>query len=132
MGHGFSNSPRRMRATQVYAALMVVFLGLRAVTTLAAGLDFHTPGTVWRAVLQLLICAALAWGLTRQGRELRAVIGVGVLYAVMTLMELVHGADLLGVVPVDARDRVVHPLLGLLAFAFAWVAVSRRPVAPTA
>ena len=35
----------------------------------------------------------------------------GAVYLVATMLELAHGTDLLGVVPVDMRDRVVHPLL---------------------
>jgi hypothetical protein len=41
---------------------------------------------------------------------------VGVIYAVATGLEAFHGTELVGVVPVDMRDRVVHPLLAGLAF----------------
>jgi hypothetical protein len=40
---------------------------------------------------------------------------VGLIYAVATGLEAFHGTDLLGVVPVDIRDRFVHPLLAGLA-----------------
>jgi hypothetical protein len=40
---------------------------------------------------------------------------VGLIYAAATGLEVFHGTDLLGVVPVDIRDRVVHPLLAGLA-----------------
>jgi hypothetical protein len=38
-----------------------------------------------------------------------------VIYSVATGLEAFHGTDLVGVVPVDMRDRVVHPLLAGLA-----------------
>ncbi|MEV4418665.1 hypothetical protein AB0L40_01660 [Patulibacter sp. NPDC049589] len=125
----FDRRIRPVRPAQWYAGLTIVFLGARAVSTLAAGASFGTPGDGWRSVLQLAICAVLAFGLARREHEVPAVLLVGAAYLLMTGLELVHDADLLGVVPVDARDRVVHPLLGVLALALAW-ATTRRARTP--
>lgn len=116
---------RTVRATQWYAGLTIAFLGARALTTLAGGASFAMPGDGWRSVLQLAICAVLAAGLTRRDLEVRAVLAVGAAYALMTGLELVDGSALLHTVPVDHRDRIVHPLLGVLAFAFAWWTIRR-------
>ena len=109
------------RPTQWYAVLTVLFLGARAVSTLAMDPGWNRPGTGWRSVLQLLICAVLIAGLRRRSWEIPAVLGIGALYTVLTVLEAFHGTDLLGIVPVDMRDRLVHPLLGVLAFASAWL-----------
>jgi hypothetical protein len=52
-----------MRATKWYAILTVLFLGIRAITPLAMDPGWDRPGTGWRSVLQLAICAILAAGL---------------------------------------------------------------------
>jgi len=52
----------------------------------------------------------------RAPRE-RAAIAVGLLYAAQTVLGL-HMHDILGIIPVDSRDRIVHPaisILGLIA-----------------
>jgi hypothetical protein len=119
---------RILRPTQWYAVLTILFLGIRAITTLAMDPGWDRPGTGWRSVLQLLICAVLAAGLLRRAWELPTVLGGGVLYLAMTVLEAFHGTDLLGIVPVDMRDRLVHPLLGVLALVFAWL-TRRTPAA---
>jgi hypothetical protein len=43
------------------------------------------------------------------------VMTVGLSYAAASALEAFHGTDLFGVVPVDMRDRFVHPTLALLA-----------------
>jgi hypothetical protein len=112
-------------ATRWYAGLIGLFLGVRAVTTLLAGASFALPGNGWRAVFQLLAVAVLATGIARDRTAASAVV-VGVTYLAATALELVHGMDLLGVVPVDPRDRVVHPLIALAAAAC--LALDRKAV----
>jgi hypothetical protein len=96
-----------------YCAAMALFLGVRAVTTLAAGASFAVPGDGWRAVFQLVAVAILAAGAARPGLTRACVAAVTVIYLLATVSELVNGAVLLGAVPVDMRDRVVHPLIAL-------------------
>jgi hypothetical protein len=102
-------------AARWYCLVVLLFLGVRALTTLAVGAGFGMPGAGWRAVWQLLLCAVLAVGLVRPRAVRAAVAVVGVGYLVATALEMLHGADLLGIIPVDMRDRVVHPLLAVAA-----------------
>lgn len=98
------------------AGVGAAFLLIRATTTLLAGASWETPGDGWRSVWQLAIVAVLAYGLLRPPALRAAVAAVGAIYLACTISELVNPDDLLGVIPVDMRDRVVHPALALLAF----------------
>jgi len=104
------------RATQWYAVLVAAFMVIRAGTTLAAGAGFGLPGDGWRSVFQLAIAAVLVGGLVT-GRTVPATVVVGVAYGASTVLEAFHGTDLLGVIPVDMRDRYVHPALAVAALA---------------
>jgi hypothetical protein len=95
-------------------AVILVF-GVRAVTTLAAGGDWHTPGTGWRSLWQLIMVAVAVAGLIWQSRIRVAVGVIGATYLVASILELFDGTTLLGVIPVDARDRFIHPLVAVLA-----------------
>jgi hypothetical protein len=57
----------------------------------------------------------LVVGIARPRVARAAAAAVGLIYAVATGLEMFHGTDLMGVVPVDLRDRFVHPLLAGLA-----------------
>jgi hypothetical protein len=94
-----------------------LLFGIRAGTTLLVGASFATPGDGWRAIFQLLAVAVLATGSARERTAAISVRVVGVTYLAATVLESVHGMDLFGVVPVDARDRIVHPLIALAAAA---------------
>jgi hypothetical protein len=105
----------RYSPAQWYAALVAAFLAVRAITTLAAGAAFGAPGDGWRAVFQLCVACVLLASVRARAGAARAVLGVGVLYLIVTVLGLLNGHDILGVIPVDGRDKVVHPLLGLTA-----------------
>jgi hypothetical protein len=105
-----------------YCVAIALFLGVRAVTTLAGGASFAVPGDGWRAVFQLAAVAVVAAGIAVPRAARAAAATVTVVYLLASLSELVNGSVLLGAVPVDMRDRVVHPLIavaGLAALAFA-------------
>jgi hypothetical protein len=104
----------KMNASRWFCLVIGLFLLLRATTTLAGGADFGTPGTGWRSVWQLGIVALLALGSVRPRTTAAAVTVVVAIYAVATLLELADGTQLLGVVPVDMRDRWVHPLVAVV------------------
>jgi hypothetical protein len=91
-----------------------LFLGIRSLTTLASGASFAVPGDGWRSLFQLVAVAILAAGVARPRATRVAVAAVTVIYLLATLSELVNGTVLLGAVPVDMRDRIVHPLIALL------------------
>ena len=94
-----------------YCVAIALFLGIRAITTLAAGASFAVPGDGWRAVFQLAAVAVLAVGVASPRVTRISVATVTVIYLLASVSELVNDSVLLGAVPVDMRDRVVHPLI---------------------
>ncbi|OBI69303.1 hypothetical protein A5706_10605 [Mycobacterium sp. E796] len=94
---------------------IALFLGVRATSTLVAGASFNLPGDGWRSVWQLAMVVVLAVGIAYPRAASAAALAVGFVYAVAAGLEAFHGTDLVGVVPVDMRDRIVHPLLAGLA-----------------
>ncbi|HTX97981.1 MAG TPA: hypothetical protein VME67_26020 [Mycobacterium sp.] len=102
-------------APRWYCIVVGLFLAIRAVSTSAVGANFDLPGDGWRAVWQLVLAALLVVGVVRPRAAWPAVAVVGAVYVLATGLEAFHGTDLLGVVPVDMRDRIVHPLLAMFA-----------------
>ncbi|WP_152531334.1 hypothetical protein [Mycobacterium sp. UM_CSW] len=102
-------------APRWYCVVVGLFLGVRATSTLVAGASFNLPGDGWRSVWQLAMVVVLAVGIAYPRAASAAALTVGLVYAVATGLEAFHGTDLMGVVPVDMRDRIVHPLLAGLA-----------------
>src|SRR5581483_4450675 len=108
-------------APRWYCLLVALFLGVRAVSTLAAHPNFAVPGDGWRSVWQLAMVALLAAGTAGLLAAQAAAGVVGGVYATATALEAFHGTALFGVVPVDMRDRIVHPVLAGLALACIYV-----------
>jgi hypothetical protein len=100
-----------------YAVAVGGFLFVRAISTLAGGASFAVPGTGWRSLFQLVAVAILVAGLVRPRAMRAAVAAVTVIYLLATVSEPVNGTILLGAVPVDMRDRIVHPLIAILGAA---------------
>ena len=100
-----------------YAVAVGGFLFVRAISTLAGGASFAVPGTGWRSLFQLVAVGILVAGLVRPRAMRAAVAAVTVIYLLATVSELVNGTILLGAVPVDMRDRIVHPLIAILGAA---------------
>lgn len=118
--------PRLARAatpTRCYCVAIGLFLLIRAVTTVTTGASYGVPGDGWRATLQLAIAAVLLAAISRRTAARNAVVAVGVIYAIQTLLGL-HRHNVLGIIPVDARDHIVHPALAILALIA--VAAERR------
>ena len=91
-----------------------LFLLVRGATTLTAGAGYGLPGDGWRAILQLVLATLLLASITRRRAARNAVIIVGLIYAAQTLLGLgMH--DILGIIPVDSRDHIVHPAIAILA-----------------
>jgi hypothetical protein len=121
-------------APRWYAVAVGLFLGIRAVTTLTAGASFALPGDGWRSVFQLAAVAVLAAGVASPRAARAAVAAVTVIYVLATAYEVSGGATLLGAIPVDMRDRLVHPLIAVLGAVALLIgrrraAVSRRNAA---
>jgi hypothetical protein len=100
-----------------YGVAVGGFLFVRAISTLAGGASFAVPGTGWRSLFQLVAVAILVVGLVRPKAMRIAVAAVTVIYLLATVSELVNGTTLLGAIPVDMRDRIVHPLIAILGAA---------------
>jgi hypothetical protein len=122
---------RRGTAAPLYAGVVGGFLFVRAMTTLVVGASFVLPGSGWRALFQLVVVAVLAAGLRSREHTPQVVIAVGGLYAVVTAIGIASGHDLLGVIPLDARDRIVHPLLAVAGLACGAVSLPRDRYRPT-
>ena len=58
----------------------------------------------------------------------RFAIGLGVVYSLVTVMGLLYGSDdaILGLVPINAEDNVLHALIALAGLA-AWAATPSAP-----
>jgi hypothetical protein len=97
-----------------YGVAVGGFLFVRAISTLAGGASFAVPGTGWRSLFQLVAVAILVAGIVRPKAMRIAVAAVTVIYLLATVSELVNGTVLLGAIPVDMRDRIVHPLIAIL------------------
>jgi hypothetical protein len=91
-----------------------IFLLIRGGSTLTGGAGYGLPGDGWRAILQLVLATLLLTASTRRATARKAVIIVGLIYAAQTLLGI-HMHDLLGIIPVDSRDRTVHPAIAILA-----------------
>jgi hypothetical protein len=91
-----------------------LFLLIRGASTLTAGAGFGLPGDGWRAALQLALATLLLAAIARRETARTAVIVVGLVYAAQTLLGI-HMHDVLGIIPVDSRDRIVHPAIAILA-----------------
>jgi hypothetical protein len=116
-------------AQRWYCVAVALFLWVRATSTLVAGASFNLPGEEWRSVWQPAMVVVLAAGIAYPRAAPAAAGTVGVIYAVATGLEAFHSTDLVGVVPVDMRDRVVHPLLAGLAL-FCMLLGQRRSADP--
>jgi hypothetical protein len=93
-----------------------VFLLIRGSTRLTGGAAFGLPGNGWRATLQLVLATLLLAATTGRATARNAVILVGLIYVAQTLLA-VHMHDVLGIIPVDSRDHIVHPAIAVLALA---------------
>ena len=108
---------RVARATtppRFYCAVIGLFLLIRAVSTLATGAGYGLPGVGWRAIRQLAVATLLLAAIRGRMAARNAVIAVGVIYAAQTLLGL-HRHNILGIIPVDQRDHIVHPAIAILA-----------------
>jgi len=120
---------RSRTLAQSYCLLVGAFLLLRGASTLAAGASFALPGDGWRATFQLAIAAILLSSSASRTSAYRAVIAVGATYAIITVLGIINGSDVLGIIPVDTRDKIVHPALAVIALAI-WVLGRRRSPGP--
>ncbi len=110
--------PSRLRsrtAAQWFCLLVGVLLALRGVQQLVAGAHFSAPGDGWRASQQLLTAALLLVGQrTTTGARL-VLIPFAAFYTVIAFVGDINGHEAFGLLPVDTRDKFVHPIYAVLA-----------------
>jgi hypothetical protein len=101
-----------------------VLLALRGVQQFAAGAHFGSPGEGWRASQQLLMALLLLIGQrTERGARL-VLIPFALFYTVLAIVGDINGHEAFGLLPVDKRDQVIHPIyavLALLLLAAGWL-----------
>ena len=118
--------PSRLRgrtAAQWFSLIVGVLLALRGTQQLAAGAHFSAPGEGWRATQQLLTALLLLLGQrTERGARL-VLIPFALFYSVLAIVGDINGHEAFGLLPVDTRDKVIHPIyaaLALLLLAAGW------------
>jgi Domain of unknown function (DUF4383) len=120
---------RSRTAAQWFCLVVGVLLALRGVQQFADGAHFNTPGEGWRASQQLLTSVLLLIGQRTPRRALLVLIPFALYYAVLAVVGDINGHEAFGLLPVDARDKIVHPVyaaLSLLLLAAAWRRRRRR------
>jgi hypothetical protein len=100
-----------------------ILLALRGAQQLTAGAHFSTPGDGWRASQQLVTALVLLLGQRTQRGARLVLIPFAVFYAVLAIVGDVNGHEAFGLLPVDTRDKFIHPIYAVLAvllLAVAW------------
>jgi len=128
MPHSVARLTKATTPAGCYCLAIGLFLMIRGGSTLIGGAGYGLPGDGWRAILQLVLAALLLAAITRRTRARNAAIVVGLIYAAQTLLGI-HMHDLLGIIPVDSRDRIVHPAIAILALIAVVTSVARKPAA---
>jgi hypothetical protein len=90
-------------------------------------LGFEVNG--WHNLVHILSGLFLLVGFFRHGLAKTFAIVFGVVYAVLLVIGLVNGNDILGFVPVNPADNVLHGVLALLGLGAGLL--SKRPKGPT-
>jgi Domain of unknown function (DUF4383) len=109
-----SRLARAITPARCYCIGIGLFLLIRGGSTLASGAGYGLPGDGWRAIFQLVLGTVLFVATTGRATARNAVIAVGLIYAAQTVLGI-HMHDLLGIIPVDGRDHIVHPAIAILA-----------------
>ena len=124
--------PSRLRsrtAAQWFCLVVGVLLALRGAQQFLAGAHFGTPGEGWRASQQLLFAAMLLFGQRTAGGARLVLIPFAVFYTVVAFVGDINGHDAFGLLPIDTRDKFVHPVYAVLAIAIlaaGWRQVRKR------
>jgi hypothetical protein len=113
-------APSRLRtrtAAQWFCLVVGVLLALRGAQQLLAGAGFGTPGEGWRASQQLLTALLLLLGQRTQRGARLVLIPFALFYAVLAIVGDINGHEAFGLLPIDTRDKFVHPVYAVLALA---------------
>jgi hypothetical protein len=124
--------PVRLRArtaAQWFCLVVGILLALRGAQQLVSGARFDTPGEGWRASQQLLMATLLLLGQRTERGARIVLVPFALFYSVLAVVGDLNGSEAFGLLPIDKRDEIVHPIYALLALgllAAAWRR-SRRP-----
>ena len=122
--------PSRLRtrtAAQWFCLVVGVLLALRGAQQLLAGAGFGTPGEGWRASQQLLTALLLLLGQRTQRGARLVLIPFALFYAVLAIVGDINGHEAFGLLPIDTRDKFVHPIYAVLAMALLAAGWRRDP-----
>ena len=126
---GFVARPSRLgarAAAQWFCLIVGVLLALRGTQQLVAGAHFSSPGEGWRASQQLLTALLLLLAQrTERGARL-VLIPFALFYAVLAIVGDLNGHEAFGLLPVDTRDKFIHPVYAVLALLLLVVGWRRR------
>ncbi len=87
-------------------------------------LGFEVNG--WHNLVHIVSGAVLLLGFARHGLARTLAIAFGVVYAVLLVLGLVNGNDILGFVPVNIADNVLHGVLALLGLGAGLLSTQKR------
>ena len=87
-------------------------------------LGFEVNG--WHNLVHIVSGAVLLLGFAKHGLARTLAIAFGVVYAVLLVLGLVNGNDILGFVPVNVADNVLHGVLALLGLGAGLLSTKER------
>ena len=108
---------RTRTAAQWFCLVVGILLALRGTQQLVAGAGFNAPGEGWRASQQLLTALLLLLGQRTQAGARLVLIPFALFYAVLAIVGDINGHEAFGLLPIDTRDKFVHPVYAVLALA---------------
>jgi hypothetical protein len=103
-----------------------VLLAVRGAQQLIAGASFATPGEGWRASQQLLTAGLLLLACRDRAVAYYGLIAFAAYYTIVSIVGDINGHEAFGLLPVDGRDLVVHPVYAVSAAAIVGLEASRR------
>jgi len=93
-------------------------------------LGFEVNG--WHNVVHVLSGVFLLASFRRRGPAKTAALAFGVVYGLVTVIGLIDGNDVLGLIPVNPADNILHLVLSLLGIASALVSPATEHTHTTA
>lgn len=117
---------RGRTAAQWFCLVVGVLLALRGAQQLVAGASFATPGDGWRATQQLLTATLLLLAHRNRVLAYRVLIPFALYYSVLSVVGDINGHEAFGLVPVDGRDLIVHPLYAAVSLLILGLGARRR------
>jgi hypothetical protein len=93
-------------------------------------LGFEVNG--WHNIVHILSGVFLLASFRLRGTAKKAALAFGVVYGIVTIIGLIDGNDVLGLIPVNPADNVLHLVLSLLGIASALVSPATENTHTTA